>query len=61
MLIVNHLLMQWIFDECFNFVIIKKFGMEDNPVKIDNLSDDEHNALRNTAGYVSQNLNRGHS
>ena len=44
MLIVNP--MQCIFDECFNFVIIKKFGMEENPVKIDNLSDDEHNALR---------------
>ena len=46
------LLMQCIFDECFNFVIIKKFGMEENPVKIDNLSDNEHNALRYTVGYV---------
>ena len=37
----DHLLMQCIFNECFNFVIIQKFGMEENPVKIDNLSDDE--------------------
>ena len=41
------LLMQCIFDECFNFVITQKFEVEEKPVKIDN-SDDEHNALRYT-------------
>ena len=53
--------MQYILVECFNFVIIQKFEMEEKPVNIDNLSDDEHNALRCTILYHKKLTKQSHA
>ena len=44
--------MQCILDECFKFVVKKKFKTVQKSTTVEELSEGEHNALRYIAGYV---------
>ena len=52
------LLMQNIFEECFNLILKAKFKTGEQPSQVKELTSDESNALRYVAGYVPHNLSK---